>query len=93
MPFFQSRLFFRIVSHNREVYGLKIITLAIAFASTTLIVLFSLNEFGYDCFHRDANAVVRVLQRNGGETVSGNRLSNRIPYEIYSFLKYAPDSF
>lgn len=93
MPFFQSRLFFRIISHNREVYGLKIITLAIAFASTTLIALFSINEFGYDCFHRDANAVVRVLQRSEGENVSGNRLSNRIPNEIYSFLKYAPDSF
>ncbi|HMI67855.1 MAG TPA: FtsX-like permease family protein [Cyclobacteriaceae bacterium] len=92
MPNFQSRLFFRIVSANREVYGLKIVTLAIAFASSTLIVLFSLNEFGYDRFHRDSNAIFRVLQRNGSETVDGNRLSTRIPYEIFTSLKYAPDS-
>jgi putative ABC transport system permease protein len=86
------RLFFRIISANREVYGLKIITLAIAFASSTLIVLFSLNEFGHDRFHRDAKTIVRVLQHNGGETVDGNRLSSRIPYEIFTSLKYAPDS-
>jgi len=83
---FQSRLFVRIISKNREVYLLKIITLAIAFASSTLIILFSFNEFGYDRFHKDSKSVFRVLQRNNREDFSGNRLSVQIPTSVYSKL-------
>lgn len=87
MSTFQTRLFLRIIAKNREVYLLKIITLAIAFACSTLIALFSLNEFGYDRFHRNNNSVFRVLQRNNDETYSGNRLSTRIPVEVFSALQ------
>lgn len=66
---------------------LKIITLAIAFACSTLIILFSLNEFGYDRFHRDYQSIFRVLQHNNNEAYSGNRLSDKIPFEVFSSLK------
>jgi putative ABC transport system permease protein len=80
----QSRLFYRIISRNRELYFLKIITLAIALACTTLVTLFSLNEFGYDRFHDHAESAVRIVQRNAGETFSGNRHSNRIPLKAFT---------
>ncbi len=87
MSFLQPRLFLRIISKGREVYVLKIITLAIAFACSTLIIIFSINEFGYDRFHQDYASIFRVLQRTNSESYNGNRLSNRIPFEIYSELK------
>jgi putative ABC transport system permease protein len=83
----QSRLFYRIVAKNREVYALKIVTLAIAFACTTLITLFSLNEFGFDRFHRQPNSVIRVLQQNNSETFSGNRLTSRIPPSVFAAIR------
>lgn len=79
MPGLQSRLFFRLISRDREIYSLKIITLAVALACTTLITLFCLNEFGYDRFHDTPESVVRIIRRSAQETISGNRLSNRIP--------------
>lgn len=79
-------LFARIISKNREVYFLKIITLAVAFASATLITLFSLNEFGYDTGWSAADKVFRVLERNNKESFSGNRLSVKIPQTIYQQL-------
>jgi putative ABC transport system permease protein len=81
---FQSRLFARIISKNREVYLLKIITLAVAFASSALIILFAFNEFGYDRFHQDADAIFRIVQRNNREDFSGNRLSSKIPATVFS---------
>lgn len=89
---FQSWLFIRIILKNREAYLLKIITLAVAFASATLIALFSLNEFGYDRFHSEAHSVFRVLQRNNEEGFSGNRLSSRIPLPICNTLSSLNDS-
>ena len=80
-------LFVRIISRNREVYLLKILTLAIAFASSVLIILFSLNEFGYDGFHEDPYNVFRVLQKNADEQYSGNRLSVKIPSDVVRRLK------
>lgn len=82
MTSLQSRLFYRLISRNREIYSLKIITLAIALACTTIISLFSLNEFGYDRFHDQSGSIVRIIRRSAGETVSGNRLSNRIPSKV-----------
>src|SRR5687767_3842802 len=92
MPLFQSRLFLRIINKNREIYFLKILILAVAFACSTLIILFSLNEFGYDEFHHDANSIFRVLQRNNNESFSGNRLSVSIPPTIFNSLKSKSDS-
>jgi putative ABC transport system permease protein len=86
MPGFSLKLFLRVISRNGEVYLLKVITLAIAFASSTLVILFSLNEFGYDRFHNDPNSVFRVLERNTSELLYGNRLSNKIPFETYKRL-------
>jgi putative ABC transport system permease protein len=87
MSLFQTRLFFRIISKSREVYFLKIITLAIAFACSILILSFSINEFGYDRFHQGYNSMFRVLQRNNGESHNGNRLSNKIPFDVFRALR------
>ena len=87
MELFQTRLFFRIISKSREVYFLKIITLAIAFSCSILILLFSISEFGYDRFHEDYKSIFRILQRNNNESYTGNRLSNSIPEDVFAFLK------
>ena len=87
MRLLQSRLFLRIINKNREIYFLKIITLAVAFACTTLIILFSLNEFGFDEFHQNANSVFRVIQKNTSDSHSGNRLSVNIPSYIVRELQ------
>ena len=87
MSLFQTRLFFRIIAKSREAYFLKIITLAIAFACTTLILLFSINEFGYDRFHREYNSIFRILQRNNNESFIGNRFSNKVPFDVINVLK------
>jgi putative ABC transport system permease protein len=84
------KLFYRIALKNREVYFLKIITLAIAFGSSVLILLFSINEYGFDRFHADANRVFRVLQRNNAEDFSGIRLSNQIPDQVFQSLQKDP---
>ena len=86
MTLFQSRLFLRIITKSREVYVLKIITLAVAFACSALVTIFSFSEFAYDRFHQDYNSVFRMLRRNNNESYSGNRLSCRIPLQIYSRL-------
>ncbi len=87
MAGFQSRLFIRIIGRNREVYFLKIATLAIAFASSTLITFFSLNEFGFDRLHKNPDTVFRVLERNNDESYSGNRLSVKIPPPVINRLE------
>lgn len=84
---FQTRLFLRIIGKSRETYFLKIVTLAIAFACATLILLFSISEFGYDKFHREYDFVFRVLQRNNSESYIGNRFSNKIPFDVFNVLK------
>ena len=83
MPLFQSRLFLRIIFKNKEAYVLKIITLTVAFWCSILVILFALNEFGYDRFSKDSDSVFRVIQRNSSETYYGNRLSNKIPAEVF----------
>jgi putative ABC transport system permease protein len=80
------KLFYRLALKNREVYFLKIITLSIAFGSSVLILLFSINEFGYDRFHSDAGRIFRVLQRNNIENFSGIRLSNQLPADVHTNL-------
>lgn len=93
MPIFQTRLFLRIIAKGREVYFLKIVTLGIAFACTTLLLLFSLNEFSHDRFHQDYASIVRILQRNNDVSYTGNRLSNKIPLAVFnSMQKVGSDS-
>jgi putative ABC transport system permease protein len=87
MTTLQGRLFLRIIAKNREAYGLKILSLAIAFACSILIILFSIHELGYDRFHDDYHAIFRILKRNNQEDYSGNRLSNRIPADVLMHLK------
>jgi putative ABC transport system permease protein len=83
----QSKLFARLLSKGKEVYFLKVITLAVAFASSTLIILFSLNEFTYDQFHHDAQNTFRVLQRNTSTVYDKNRLSNVITKVVTQRLR------
>jgi len=83
----QGRLFLRIITRNREAYGLKLVSLAIAFATSTLILLFSLHEFGYDRFHRHYRSIFRILKKDSREDHNGNRYSNRIPPQIVASLQ------
>ena len=87
MQLFQTRLFLRIIAGNREVYVLKIVTLAIAFSASVLIILFARNEFGFDRFHHNYAEVFRVLQKNMDVEFTGNRLSNNIPADVFAFMK------
>ncbi len=87
MALIHSQLFLRIIAKNREVYFLKIVTLAIAFACSTLILLFTFHEFGHDKFHKDHRSIFRVLQKNNDVSYSGNRLSNKNSYDVYTQLK------
>ena len=61
MALIHTQLFLRIIAKSREVYFLKIVTLAIAFACSTLILLFTFHEFGHDKFHKDYSSIFRVL--------------------------------
>lgn len=70
----QSALFVRILSRNRDVYLLKVITLAVAFAASILVTLFSTHEFGYDTNHENADRVFRMLARNTDKDYAGNRI-------------------
>lgn len=81
------RLFLRIISKNKEIYFLKIITLTIAFACSVLVILFTINEFGYDKFHRESDLIFRILQKNISESHSGNRFSNRVPIQVFQTIQ------
>ena len=74
-----SRLFVRILSRNGDVYVLKVFTLAVAFATSLLLILFSIHEYGYDTHYNDPDRVFRLLARNTNKDYSGNRLSSAIP--------------
>jgi putative ABC transport system permease protein len=87
MPKLALTVFLRIVSKNQKVYLLKIITLAIAIASSTLVILFSLNEFGYDRFHSEPHCIFRVLEKNLTDSHIGNRTTNKIPFDVFSRLR------
>ncbi len=84
---FQTRLFFRIIAKNKESYLLKIVTLAISFACSALILVFCINEFGYDKFHHEHNSIFRVLQRNNSDDFIGNRFSNKVQRYVFGALK------
>lgn len=63
------RLFKRIMLRNTEAYLLKVAALSIALATSIAITLFSINEFGYDRFHKDASFIFRVIQKNIDENL------------------------
>jgi putative ABC transport system permease protein len=90
MSLFHTQLFLRVVFRYREIYMLKIITLGIAFACSSLILAFSINEFGFDRFHENYREIFRVLEKNGNETHTGNRLSNQIPLSVFESLTAVP---
>jgi putative ABC transport system permease protein len=92
MAGFQHKLFFRLILKNREIYFLKILSLAIAFACSTLVTLFSINEFGYDRFHTKANQIFRILQRNDDPAYEWNRLSAKIPASAFNNWNAPTDS-
>jgi putative ABC transport system permease protein len=91
-----SRLFIKIISKNRQVYILQVVTLAIAFACTALITLFAFREFNYDTSFPDSKHLFRVLIKNNDPNYSGNRLSNKLSDDILQKLtsrKNGPATF
>jgi putative ABC transport system permease protein len=82
----QARLFLRLIFKNAEIYFLKIITLAVAFAALILVSIFSLNEFGYDRFHKAEENIFRVIEKNNTEDYKRNKYTAKIPSHIHSAL-------
>jgi putative ABC transport system permease protein len=75
----------RMVRKDWEIYLLQFFTLAVAFATAILISGFVIHELsiGKD----PGKNTVRILQRNETKEFEGrNRLSNRIPEEVYKGL-------
>src|SRR5882762_3922053 len=83
----RSALFVRILSRNGDVYLLKVITLAVAFAASILVTLFSTHEFEYDTNHENADHVFRMLARNTDKDYTGNRLSASIPKAVLKSIR------
>jgi hypothetical protein len=78
-----SALFIQILSRSTDdVYLLKVVTLAVAFYASIVVMLFSIHEFGYDTSHEDADDVFRVLAHNTDKDYTGNRLSAFIPNAV-----------
>jgi len=68
-----------------EIYALQFITLAVAFATVILVAGFVTHEFSLG--PELDKSFVRILQRNETQEFEGrNRLSNRIPEEVYKGL-------
>jgi putative ABC transport system permease protein len=82
-----SRLFVRMLSRNGDVYFLKLVTLAVAFATSILVILFSIHEREYDTHYKDPDRVFRLLTRNTNKDYSGNRLSSLISPKIVQNIK------
>jgi putative ABC transport system permease protein len=61
------------------VYFLKVVTLAVAFAASILVILFSIHEGEYDTHYKDPDRVFRLLARNTDKDYPGNRLSTLMP--------------
>jgi putative ABC transport system permease protein len=80
------RLFKRIMFRNTEAYLLKVAALSIALATSIVIAVFSLEEFGYDRFHTNPQLVFRVIQKRLDENYGGNRLSSKIDDDFIKTL-------
>jgi putative ABC transport system permease protein len=80
-----TRSFFRMIKRDWEIYSLQFFILAVAFATTILILGFVVHEFS---IANDYNKnVVRILQRNNTKEFEGrNRLSNKIPDRLLNDL-------
>jgi putative ABC transport system permease protein len=75
------------IKKDWEIYILQFFTLAIGFATAILLLGFIVHEFSIGN-EFDKN-VVRILQRNETKEFEGrNRLSNRIPEEVYRGLPF-----
>jgi putative ABC transport system permease protein len=85
------KLLFRSIRRDWEIYSLQFITLAVALATAIVVISFSYHEFtrGNEF---DKN-VVRILRKNETKEYEGrNRLSNRIPDEVYKHFPGATRS-
>jgi putative ABC transport system permease protein len=79
-------LFTRLFRSQWSVYSLKLISLAIAFACAILVIAFASREFTVNDELGNSNNTFRLLQRNEAVDYNRNRLSDRIPPEIYRLL-------
>jgi ABC-type antimicrobial peptide transport system permease subunit len=79
-------LFARLFRNQWSVYSLKLVSLAIAFACAMLVIAFALGEFTVNNDLIVSDNIFRVLQRNETIDYNRNRLSDRIPTEIYRAL-------
>ncbi len=58
---------------NQKLYsGLNVFGLALGLASTLVIFLFVQHELSYDTFHKDADTLYRIIERQPGNVFMGN---------------------
>jgi putative ABC transport system permease protein len=88
MPSLHTRSFVRMIKKEWEIYTLQFFTLAVALATAIIVIAFAYQEFSRG--NEFGKNVVRVLRKNETKEYEGrNRLSNRIPDEVY---KHFPDA-
>jgi putative ABC transport system permease protein len=76
------------IRRDWEIYSLKFITLSIAFATAIIVISFCVSEFSIGKEYPEN--VVRVLLRNETKEFEGrNRLSNRIPDNVFRHFPHA----
>lgn len=79
----QLRLLIRLLYRNIEIYSLKILTLAVAFAALIMVSVFALHEFRYDRFHKNSSQIIRLIEKQETETLGRNKFSSQIPQQVY----------
>jgi hypothetical protein len=82
-----TRTLLRMIRKDWEIYTIQFVTLSIAIAITIVIAVFCFNELTVSHDISDKNTV-RILQKNLTSAFDGkNRLSDRIPSQIFNQLK------
>jgi putative ABC transport system permease protein len=79
-------LFLRLFRAQWGIYSLKLVSLAIAFACTILVVAFASKEFDVNESQPNSGQIVRVIRRNDAIDYNRNRLSDRIPVKVQKII-------
>src|SRR5690349_7577763 len=82
------KLFLRLFRDQPGIYSLKIISLAIAFACSILVISFASREFNVNSEHANSPEIFRVLRRNNAPDYDRIRLSDRIPPSIKDQIRH-----
>src|SRR5690349_3873906 len=73
------KLLLRLFRDQPGIYSLKLISLAIAFACSILVISFASREFNVNRGQQSSHDIFRVLRKNNAPDYDRIRLSDRIP--------------